>query len=454
MKLLFTFLTLISFLSFSYAQSTFQISYGSASLDKCNDVNGGYILAGESKNSEGDQSIVLTKTDAQGTITWSIAYLNGVFEMPNSVLNVTGGGYLVAGERYPDTGPSELAYIFQVDNQGAMQWSRIYDSGGNMAEALAAKNTKDGGYIIAGRAEKTIVANNIFMNMSSEMRYLYLLKIDRKGDPVWSKKYHTGEQVRMTRANDVFSCADGGFIVAGEFQHNTSRKDLDMGLLKVDKLGTVVWAKQFGGAKMDAGTEVIETQDGGYVLAGETESFGAGALDICLIKTDKTGKKLWSKTYGNAGFDQIGSITELKNGNIVIVGKSSGHNNEFVNAIVIVIDKNGNKVSTNAFGGPSMDNAVAVKAMSDGILVGGNTLNTASGSMDMTLSKLDLNGGSPCNKKNGWLTIITSPFTPTVTDMKAKVVTEVVNESSSKKTAGKGSTKVEASKVEKQNECK
>jgi len=456
MKSLFPFLSLLAFFSFSYAQTNFQISYGSTKLDKCNDVNvtpdGGFIIAGESRNSDGDQSITLTKTDAQGQIAWSAMYMNGVFEMPNSVLNVTGGGYLVAGERYPNSGPSELSYIFQVDKNGVLQWSRIFDSGGNMAEALAAKNTNDGGYIIAGRAERTIIANNIFLNMSSEMRYLYLLKIDGQGNPVWSKKYNTGQQIRMTRANDVYSCADGGFIVAGEFQHNTSRKDLDMGLLKVDKSGKLLWAKQFGGGKMDAGTEVIETQDGGFILAGETESFGAGRLDICVIKTDKAGGRLWSKTYGNAGFDQIGAICELNNGHVAIVGKTSGAGNENVQVLILIIDKNGGIVSSDAYGGAGMENAVSVKPLGNGIIVGANTMSFGMGAMDMLIVKHDLQSKSTCNSTVAGIT--SRSFTPKITVMTGEVITESVDETKSNNNSGKGSTKVEKAKMNSKSLCK
>ena len=456
MKPLFTFLSLFILLSFSFAQTTFQMAYGGANLDKCNDVtntpDGGYIIAGESKNSDGDQSIILTKTNAQGHITWSKMYMNGVFEMPNSVLNAPNGGYVVAGERYPAVGPSELAYIFQVDKNGVLQWQRIFDSGGNMAEALAAKNTKDGGYIIGGRAERTIVATNIFLNMSSEIRYLYLLKINGQGDPVWSKKYNTGEQIRMTRANDVFSCDDGGFIVAGEFQHNTVRKDLDMGLVKVDKLGAIVWAKQFGGSKMDAGTEVVQTQDGGFVLGGETESFGAGKLDICLVKTDKNGRKLWSRTYGNAGYDQIGSICELDNGNLVVVGKTSGTSNENVQVLILVVDKNGNVVSTNAYGGAGMDNAVSVRPNGSGIIVGANTMSLGMGGMDMMILKHDLSTATNCNATAD--KIYSAVFTPKISDMTSRVITESIDESSSKKFMGKGSTKVEKAKIASKVLCK
>ncbi|MBL4657654.1 MAG: hypothetical protein JKX73_06610, partial [Flavobacteriales bacterium] len=367
-------------------------------------------------------------------------------------LNVKGGGFLVAGERYPVTGPAELAYIFQVDPNGVIQRSRIFDGGGNMAEALAAKNTLDGGYIIAGRAERTIVANNIFMNMSSEMRYLYLLKIHGQGNPVWSKKYNTGQQVRMTRANEVYACKDGGYIVAGEFKYNDSRKDLDMGLLKVSKNGDVIWAKQFGGTEMDAGTEVLETLDGGYIIAGETESFGSGKLDICLIKTDKSGNKLWAKTYGGAGHDQIGAITELGDGRIAVVGKTTRGNSKNVQALLLMLDKNGNQLSSQGFGGSGIDIGVSVIPSGTGLIIGANSMSFGAGGMDLLVIKHDLANAGACNSSSTDITAKT--FAPKITDMTSRVVTEVVNESTSIKVIGSGTTEVENIKLNGKNVCK
>ena len=225
-----------------------------------------------------------------------------------------------------------------------------------------------------------------------------------------------------------------------------------MGLVKVDKLGAVVWAKQFGGLKMDAGTEVIETQDGGYILGGETESYGAGKLDICLIKTDKNGMKLWARTYGNAGYDQIGSICELDNGNIAIVGKTSGNNNEDVQALILIVDKNGNILSSHAYGGSGMDNAISVRASGSVLIIGANTMNAGMGGMDMMVLKHDLSSVSTCNSTSA--KILSAAFAPKISDMTSKVITESVNESGAVKITGKGSTKVEKTKISAKSLCK
>lgn len=439
-----------------YAQVGMQSTYGSPGLDKCNEIirasNGGAIIAGETENADGVRSIVITRTDENGKIIWAKTYNNGVFEMPNSVLNTSDGGFVIAGERYPEFGQRELAYIFKLNASGGQEWSRIYDSGGNMAEALAAKNTLDDGYIITGRAEQTLMVTNAFLPMTSEMRYLYLLKINKNGNPLWSRKYNTGQEVRMSRGNDVFSSRDGGYIIAGEFQHNSnSRKDLDMCLLKVNALGEVEWAKRYGGSKDDAGSEVIQTLDDGYLLCGETESQGAGKLDISLVKTDINGNLEWAKTYGNKGFDQVGAIAELKNGNIVIAGKSST-SDENIDALILVLDPSGNILNSSSYGGSKFENCVSVRVTDQGLLVGANTMSYGEGQMDILMLNLDFNGRSDCNAKNSKIQALL--FTPEVSDVTSLVKSELIDEKTVKKTDGQGHTKVEKANIKQSIICK
>ena len=121
-------------------QGNMQFTYGGSRLDKCNDLSatpdGGYILAGESESFGpalgGAKKVIIIKTDGKGNVSWSKIYDNDVYEMPNSVLLTSDGGYLIAGERYPNGGNTELAYLFKIDGNGMQQWSRIYDSGGRI----------------------------------------------------------------------------------------------------------------------------------------------------------------------------------------------------------------------------------------------------------------------------------------------------------------------------------
>src|SRR3990167_11098320 len=96
----------------------------------------------------------------------------------------------------------------------------------------------------------------------------------------------------------VGQTSDGGYILAG------STNSYGAGLIKTDSYGNKLWSKTFGGSKSDDAQSVQQTKDGGYILVGYTNSYGAGYGDVWLIKTDSYGNKLWSKTFGGSDLDK------------------------------------------------------------------------------------------------------------------------------------------------------
>ena len=417
---------------FSYSQTTIQATYGGKSLEKGNDLlvaqNGDYILAGESESYGTDNRCInLIRVDASGKVIWSKIYDNGVYEMPNTVLPAPDGGYLVVGERYPKSGKTELAFIMKIGGNGNYMWSKIYDGGGNMAEALGASATRDGSYIITGRAEKTLMVTDIFYQVSSEMRYLYLFKINENGEALWSRKYSSGNEIKLTKGSDVLQTTDGGYVVAGEFDNMSSGdRTVNMALLKTDGNGNISWCKEYGGSKDDASSVVIETSDGGFIIGGETQSFGSGKTDISLIKTDVHGNVLWSRTYGGKSYDQLGSLLELSNGNIAIAGKISDEKSDEPSMLVGIIDKNGKVLSAYAYGDRGFNNAAAIVEIAKRLVVSGTSMSSSTGNMEMTLISTDLSGMAKC--KTNPVSLKSLAFTPNVKDMTAQTIYETIEE--------------------------
>ena len=111
----------------------------------------------------------------------------------------------------------------------------------------------------------------------------------------------------------------------------------------------------------------------------------------------------------------------------------------------MIIDKNGNLISSDAYGGSAMDMGVSVRPSGNGIIIGANTMSFGNGGMDMMVFKHDLGSISSCNAST--VKILSAAFSPKSTDMTSKVITENINESSSNKYPGKASTKIEKSKV-------
>ena len=149
--------------------------------------------------------------------------------------------------------------------------------------ASSVQQTSDGGYIVAGYTGSFGAGGDIF-----------LIKTDASGNVIWAKTYGgTGYE----EAFSVQQTSDGVYIVAG-YTYSFGAGCRDIFLIKTDANGNVQWAKTYGGTDYDRASSVQQTSDGGYIVAGYTESFGVGGSDVFLVKTDANGNIQWAKTYG------------------------------------------------------------------------------------------------------------------------------------------------------------
>lgn len=224
--------------------------------------DGGFILAGKSR---------LVKTDSNGKEQWSKTIrLFGVdgFYTTSSVQETPDGGYILTGEE---------AWISKTDANGTEQWSSTFGKAG-YDSLNSAKNTQDGGYIFAGRTGRYGTGSDA-----------WLFKTDANGSEQWDKTFGLEG---FDSINSVVQTSDGGYVLAGiiDTAKNPDHKgqilyeDFDAWLFKTDANGDLEWSKTMGGLKRDEARFVQETKDGGYVIAGTTESYGSGGSDIWLIK--------------------------------------------------------------------------------------------------------------------------------------------------------------------------
>lgn len=201
-------------------------------------------------------------------------------------------------------------------------------------------------------------------------------------------------------ANDVRLTNDGGYIVTGSAV--VPGKGSDLFLLKTDANGDTLWTRFIGGTGTDYGNTVCQTADNGYIIAASTNSYGAGALDAWIVKTDASGNLLWSKTFGTASNDEAYGIIQTADGGYVFSGTEKQSNlNGY--AHLVKIDDAGNVIWSKTFGSNLRKNfAYTLLQTNDGgFMIGGwENLNLGSND-DMCLIKTDDTGNLQWYKSYG-----------------------------------------------------
>jgi hypothetical protein len=158
---------------------------------------------------------------------------------------------------------------------------------------------------------------------------------------------------------------NGGFIVTG----GTGSDGADPGdvyLTKVTPQGDVAWTRRFGGAGEEVGHAVLQAGDGGYVIAGWTDSLGAGSKDAYVIRTDADGTAEWSQTYGDNAPEMAYSLATMTDGFFVIAGRRDRYGDEPPDAYAVGIAATGEERWSRRYGGGGLDEAWSVDATTDG----------------------------------------------------------------------------------------
>jgi len=208
------------------------------------------------------------------------------------------------------------------------------------------------------------------------------------GEITWDKIFGGSKN---DEANSIIQTSDGGYVVAGKTASKGADDD-DAWIIKLDKKGNKEWDKTFGGSKDDEANSIAQTLDGGYIVAGFTYSKGAGKEDVWVIKLNKKGNKEWNKTFGGSNNDEAFSIAPTSDGGYIVAGDTESKGGSYdKDAWVIKLNKKGNKEWDKTFGGSKDDEALSIAPTSDdGYIVAGDTGPLFS--KDVWVIKLDKNG--------------------------------------------------------------
>ncbi len=190
---------------------------------------------------------------------------------------------------------------------------------------------------------------------------------------------------------DIKQDLDTGYIATGS-SSSFSSGTADAFLLKVDSVGNFKWSYNYGGQETDWGESVVVTNDSSYAIGGYTNSFGAGGFDFYLVRADKDGTPLWEKTYGGSDWDRAHSIIQLVDSGFVLVGDTYSYGNGNADIYMIRTDKNGDTLWTTTYGGAENDFGNAVILDGDSLVIAGGTESFGNGMSDGIILKYHIDG--------------------------------------------------------------
>jgi hypothetical protein len=315
---------------------SWQKRYGGSGLDAAYSIlqnsDGSYMVQGYTGSyGAGDFDILLLKLDTNGNIIWQKAYGGPNFDRGYSIKQTLDKGYVIAGYTGTDgaaEGSSNDILVLKVDSNGNLSWMKTYGgSNGDHAKSITA--TSDGGSLVTGFTE----------SFGAGGRDFFVLKLDVAGNVTWMKTYGTSGN-DVSYANGLEN-EDGSYLVAGA-TNSFGAGDFDFWLLKLDSTGNIIWQKTYGGISRDVATALQQTTDGGYILTGQTASFGTGVYDTLLLKLDSDGTIIWQKNYGGSGDGHAFAVQESNNGDFILAGYENSSGAGGYDYSVMKVDSGGN----------------------------------------------------------------------------------------------------------------
>lgn len=312
-------------------------------VDQCSD--GGYVMAGvvrypgTSVTSNYDYQII--KIDVLGGLQWQKNLGGSSFDEAHSIQQCSDGGYIIAGNSYSNNGDVtgnhgyDDYWIVKLDATGSLQWQKSF--GGSYTDyAYSVRQCTDGGYIVAGLSNS--INNDVTGHHGdSTTSDAWVIKLDAAGEMQWEKSFGGSDN---DAARSVQQCSDGGYIIAGYSESNIGGNhggNGDFWIVKLDSVGTMQWQKCYGGSMGECANSIYQCTDGGYIAAGYTYSRNLditdplGGDDFWVIKINATGVLQWQKCLGGSGADFAYSVQQDIDGGYIVAGSSGSTDNDVTN---------------------------------------------------------------------------------------------------------------------------
>ena len=333
---------------------TWQKALGGSSGDYAYAVtpapDGGFVVAGYTSSydkdvtgTHGGYDAWVVKLDASGNKIWQKALGGSDDDQVYAVTAAPDGGYVVAGSTNSTDGDvsgnhgSYDFWVVKLDASGNKVWQKTL-GGSRFDEAHAITTTPDGGFVVAGSTAST---DGDVTGMHGGTADMWVVKLDALGNKVWQKALGGGG-VGSDQADGITRAPDGGFVVAGSTQSTNgdvtnNQGGYDFWVVKLDALGNKVWQKTLGGSSDEQAYAITTAPDGGFIAAGYTSSsdgdilVNQGSSDYWVIKLDASGNKVWQKTLGGRSDDRARGVTPAPDGGFVVAGFSLSGDGDVTN---------------------------------------------------------------------------------------------------------------------------
>jgi len=362
---------------------------------------GGYAMGGSTNSygAGGSNDFWLVKTDPRGNALWNRTYGTTDTEEAHCLVQTFDGGYALAGHKYSWTPATNWDFwLVKTDSVGGMVGSRRY--GGAQQDQAYAVVPTFGGYAMAGHTYSYGASGGDFwlvkLNVETSLEHQRNLGGFFVHD--WNKTYGGTD---IENCTDVVQTTDGGHALVGSAY--LTGWSWDFWLVKTDSTGNVQWGRRYGGGTgTDLARSVVQTGDGGYAIVGSTTSFGSGGIDGWLVKTDAAGDVQWTQTYGSGFDDEFYCVVQTNDGGYAMAGGTKSAGTGYYDFWLVITNAGGTEVGGGRYGITGDDKAFSLVHTSDGeyALAGYASIGTTK---NCWLVKTDSAGGEEWSRQYGGL---------------------------------------------------
>ncbi|WP_386059657.1 hypothetical protein [Winogradskyella pulchriflava] len=362
-------------------------------------LDGGYAILGFTQSNDGDITdkqdesfdYWLLKFNALDELQWQKTYGGSADDRGSSIIQTLDGGYAILGYSFSDDGDVfnnaglQDFWLAKLNTNGNILWQKSFGYQG-ADSGISVIQTNDQGYLITGILDVTASGgegnSSRTANRHAGGNY-WAIKLNPSGELMWSRYF--GGNFTDT-PNGIVETEDNGFIIVGSSDSDDTDISANIGtydfwVIRISTTGDLVWEKSFGGSQIDEARAIVKTEDGNYLIAGDTRSndinvtSNKGAADLWLIKITPNGNLLWEKTIGGTNFDVSRAMVKSQNSGFILSGSSRSNdidvdeNKGQNDAWILKVDTSGNLIWETTIGGSNIDFSYGVAELNDGSII-------------------------------------------------------------------------------------